>query len=234
MVRKKHILYMLVILTLSFGVTSGSKASASAPRQFKEVEFEKEYNEDLNYDGKDEKIICKQKDMDDNNKTLTVSINDNIVFEKTSKCQYFSVYLADIDVHDNAQDFFITTHDYGAVCLKTFYLQYSDSKLKQIQTITKKDGPKYLSLSTYFFGHVYDDVSFQLIANRPIGNAIGDYECIITYKLINGKLVVVKKNTYNLTTYSKKYVYKAKKKFVTYKSVHTGAANAFTVNYGKK
>jgi hypothetical protein len=234
MVRKKQIIYMVVILALLFGVANSSKVSASTPRQFKELEFEKTYNEDLDCDGKDEKVICKQTDVDDNNKTLTVYINEKKVFEKTLKCQYFTVDLADINVDDNVQDLFITTRDYSAICLKTFYLQYRDSKLKLIQTIKSKDGPKYLNMAIYFFGDISDDASFQLIANRPIGDAIGDYECIIPCKLINGKIIVVETNTYNLTSNSKKYVYEAKKKFVTYKSANKNTAVAFKVNSGDK
>jgi len=233
MVRKKQIICMVVILALLSGVENSSKVSASTPRQFKELEFEKAYNEDLDCDGKDEKVICKQTDVDDNNKTLTVYINDKIVFEKTLKCQYFTVHLEDINVDDNVQDFFITSRDYSAICLKTFYLQYRDSKLKLIQTIKRKDSPKYLNMAIFFWGQVTDDASFQVIANRPIGDAIGDYECIIPYKLINGKIIAVETNTYNLTPNSKKYVYKAKKKFVTYKSVNKSTA-AFKVNSGDK
>jgi hypothetical protein len=234
MVRKKQIICMVVILALLSGVANSSKVSASAPRQFEQLEFEKAYNEDLDCDGKDEKVICKQTDVknDETKKTLTVYINDNIVFEKTLKCQYFTVDLADIDVDDNVQDLFITTRDYSAICLKTFYLQYRDSKLKLIQTIKRKDGPQYLNMAIYFFGYVSDDASFQLIANRPIGDAIGDYECFIPYKLINSKIVAVKTNTYSLTPDSQKYVYKAKKKFATYKSVYTGSTTAFKVNSG--
>jgi hypothetical protein len=236
MVRKKQIICMLVILALLSGVTNSSKVSASALRQFEQLEFEKAYNEDLDCNGKDEKVICMQTDVknDETKKTLTIYINDNIVFEKTLKCQYFTVHLADIDVDDNVQDLFITARDYSAICLKTFYLQYRDSKLKLIQTIKKNDGPQYLNMSIYFWGNVSDNASFQLIANRPIGDAIGDYECFIPYKLINSKIVAVKTNTYNLTPDSKKYVYKAKKKFVTYKSVYTGAVSAFIVNTGDK
>lgn len=170
--------------------------------------------------------------MDDNNKTLTVSINDKIVFEKTQKCQYFTVNLADINVDDNAQDLFITTRDYSAICLKTFYLQYKASELKLIQTIKRKDSPKYLNMATYFFGQVSDDASFQLIVNRPVGDAIGDYECIIPYKLVDGKIIAVESNTYKPTTHSKKYVYEAKKKFVAYKSVNKSTATAFKINSG--
>lgn len=236
MVRKKQIICMLVILALLSGVANSSKVSASAIRQFEQLEFEKAYNEDLDCDGKDEKVICKQTDIknDETKKTLTVYINNNIAFEKTLKCQYFTVDLADIDMDDNVQDIFITVRDYGAICLKTFYLQYSDSKLKLIQTIKRNDGPQYLNMAIYFLGNVSEDASFQLIANRPIGDAIGDYECFIPYKLINNKIVAIKTNTYNLTPDSKKYVYKAKKKFVTYKSVYTGAVSAFKVNSGDK
>jgi hypothetical protein len=198
------------------------------------LQFEKEYNEDLDYDGEDEKVVCKQTDVDDNNKTLTVYINDNVVFKKTLKCQYYTVNLADINMDDNTQDIFITARDYSAICLKTFYLQYRDSKLELIQTIKRKDSPKYLNMATYFFGDISDNASFQLIANRPIGDAIGDYECIIPYKLINRKIVAVKTNTYNLTPYSKKYVYKAKKRFTTYKSVKKGATVSFAVSSGDK
>jgi hypothetical protein len=234
MVRKKQIICMVVIMAILSSVAYSSKVSASSPRQFKELEFEKAYNEDMDCDGKDEKVICKQTDVDDNNKTLTVSINDKIVFEKTMKCQYFTVNLADIDVDDNVQDLFITTRDYGGICLKTFYLQHRESELKQIQTIERKDGPKYLNMATYFFGHVSDDSSFQLVAYRPIGDAIGDYECILPYKLINGKIVAVETNTYNLSTYSKKYSYKAKKKFVAYKSVNKSKVIAFKIKSGDK
>ena len=234
MVRKKQIICIVVILALLSGVANSSKVSASSPRQFKELEFEKEYNEDLDCDGKDEKVICKQTDVDDNNKTLTVYINDKIVFEKTLKCQYFTVHLADISVDDNVRDLFITTNDYGAICLKTYYLQYRDSDLRLIQTIKRKDSPKYLNMSIYYFGCISDDASFQLIASRPIGDAIGDYECIIPYKLINGKIIAVETNRYNLTPNSKKYVYEAKKKFVTYKSVNKSAGAAFKVNIGDK
>lgn len=234
MVWKKQIICTIVILALLSGFASSSKVSASTQRQFKEVEFEKVYHEDLDCDGKDEKIICKQTDVDDNNKTLTVYINDKIVFKKTLKCQYFTVNMADINVDDNVQDLFITARDYSAICLKTFYLQYRDSKLILNQTIKRNDGPQFLNMAIYFFGDISDDASFQLIANRPIGDAIGDYECIIPYKLINGKIAAVKTNTYNLTSDSKKYVYKAKKKFVTYKSISTGAAVAFKVNSGDK
>lgn len=238
MVRKKQILFMAVILALSFVVAEGSRvsASASAPKQFKQLEFDKAYNEDLDYDGEDEKIICKQTDVknDETKKTLAVYINDNIVFRKTLKCEYYYVHLADIDVDDNAQDLFITSKGVSDGCLETFYLQYKDPKLKLIQTITKKDAPKYLNMWRYLFGHISADASVQLIATRPIGDAIGDYYCFIPYKLINHKLAAEKTNTYNLTPDSKKYVYKAKKKFVTYKSVNTGAAAAFTVNSGDK
>lgn len=256
MIGKKPILCLAVFLTLLSVVADSSKVSASvvtdssnvsaaviadsskvsvsAPKQFEELEFDKAYNEDLDYDGEEEKVICKQTDVenDESKKKLTVYINDNIVFNKTLKCERFSVHLADINVDDNVQDLFITTHDVGPVCLKTYYLQYKDSKLKLIQTIKRNDGPKYFNMATYFFGDISDDSSFQLIANRPIGDAIGDYECIISYQLINGKLSAVKTNNYNLTSYSKKYVYKAEKKFVAYKSVYTGAAAVFTVNSG--
>lgn len=225
---------MVIILTLLSGVANNPKVSASAPRQFEQLEFDKVYNEDLDCDGENEKVICKQTDVkdDDTKKTLTVYINDNIAFEKTLKCQYFTVDLADIDEDDKVKDLFITTRDYSAICLKTFYLQYRDSKLKLIQTIKRKDAPKYLNMATYFFGDISDDASFQLIVNRPIGDAIGDYECIIPYKLINGKIAAVKTNTYNLTPYSKEYVYKAKNKFVTYKSVSSNAEAAFKVSIG--
>lgn len=237
MVRKKQILCMVLILALLPVVGDSSKVSASAsvPKQFKQLEFDKAYNEDLEYDGEDEKIICKQTDVknDETKKTLTVYINDKIVFKKTLKCEYFYVHLADIDVDDNAQDLFITSKGVSDGCLETFYLQYKAPELKLIQTITKKDAPKYLNMWRYLFGHVSSDASVQLIATRPIGDAIGDYYCFIPYKLINHKLAAVKTNTYNLTPDSKKYVYKAKKKFVTYKSVNTGAA-AFSVNTGDK
>jgi hypothetical protein len=234
MIKKKQLIGMVIILVLLSGVANSSKVSASEPRQFIELEFEKVYNEDLNCDGKDEKVFCKQTDVknDEAKKTLTVYINDKIVFEKTLKCQYFTIDLADIDVDDNVQDIFITARDYSAICLKTFYLQYRDSKLKLNQTIKSKEGPKYLNMATYFFGNVSDDLSFELIANRPIGDAIGDYECIIPYKLVNRKIVAVKTNTYYLTPYSQKYVYKVKKKFVTYKSVYKGAEVAFELNSG--
>ena len=234
MVRKKQIISMVIILLLISGVANSSKVSASTLRQFKELELEKGYNEDLDCDGIDEKIICKQTDVknDESKKIVTVYINGNVVFEKTLKCQYYTVNLADIDVNDSVQDLFITPRDYGAICLKTFYLQYRDSKLKLIQTIKRTDGPKYLNMAIYFFGRVSDDASFQLIANRPIGNALGDYECFVPYKLINGKIVSIKTNTYNLTPDSKEYVYQANKKFVTYKSVSTGASTAFKVNSG--
>lgn len=236
MVRIKQILFMAVILALSSVVVDSSKVSASAPRQFEQLEVEKVYNEDLDYDGKDEKIIYKQTDVknDETKKTLTVYIDDNVVFKKTLKCEYFYVHLVDIDVDDNAQDLFITSKYVSDGCLETFYLQYKDSKLKLIQTITKKDAPKYLNMWRYLFGHISDDASIQLIATRPIGDAIGDYECFIPFQLINRKLAAVKTNTYNLTPDSKKYVYKAKKKFVTYKSVYIDAAAAFTVNAGDK
>lgn len=233
MFRNKQIICMVVILTLLSGVANASRVSASAPKQFKELELEKEYYEDLDCDGIDEKVICKQKDVDDNNKTLTVYVNDKIVYNKTFECQYFTINLGDIDADDNFQDIFITARFYGSICLKTFYLQYRDSKLKLIQTIKRYDGPKYLSMATYFFGRVSDDASFQLKVYRPIGDAIGDYECFIHFKLINGKIVPVKTNTYNLSSYSKKYVYTAKKKFVTYKSANKGAV-AFKVNLGDR
>lgn len=232
MVGKKQIIFMVVILALLSSIVNSSKVSASVPKQFIELEFEEEYNEDLDCDGEDEKVVCKQTDVDDNNKTLTVYINDNVVFEKTLKCQYFTVNLADINVDDNVQDLFITARDYSAICLKTFYLQYRDSKLELNQTIKTKDSPKYLNMATYFFGDISDDASFQLIVIRPIGDAIGDYECIIPYKLINQKIVPVKTNKYNLSSYSKKYVYKVNKDFVTYKSVKKGAAVSFEVNSG--
>jgi hypothetical protein len=236
MVRKKQILCVIIMLSLLSGVANSSKISASAPRQFKELELDRLYNEDLDCDGTEEKIICKQTDVknDETMKTLAVYIDDNIVYEKTLKCQYYTVNLEDIDVNDNVQDLFITARDYGAICLKTYYLQYRDSKLKLIQTIKREDGPKYLNMATYFFGNVSDDASFELIANRPIGDAIGDYECLIPYKLDNQKIVPKKTNTYNLTPYSKKYVYRAKKEFVTYKSVYKGALAAFNVSYGDK
>jgi len=126
------------------------------------------------------------------------------------------------------------THDYGAICLKTYYLQYRDSDLRLIQTIKRKDAPKYLNMSIYYFGRVSDDASFQLIASRPIGDAIGDYECIIPFRLINGKITAVETNQYNLTSNSKKYVYEAKKQFVTYKSVNKSTTTAFKVNIGDK
>ncbi len=234
MFKRKQFIGMLVILALFAVTASSTKVSASAPKQFKELEVDKEYSEDLDYDGEKEQIVCKQTDMrnDENKKRLTVSINDEIAFEKTLKCQYYTIDLADIDGTDNNQDLFITARDYGGICLKTFYLQYRDSKLKLIQTLDRKDGPKYLNLAMYFWGQVAEDASFQLISIRPMGDAIGDYACFIPYRLINGKVVVVKTNTYNLTPDSKKYVYKAKKKFVTYKSVNKGAAAAFRVNAG--
>lgn len=234
MVRKRQIISVVIILLLLSGVADSSKVNASTQRQFKDLELEKVYNEDLDYDGKDEKLICKQTDVknDESKKTLTVYINDNIVFEKTLKCQYYTANLADIDVDDSVQDLFITVRDYSAICLNTFYIQYKDSKLKLNQTIKRTDGPKYINMAIYFFGLVSEDASFQLIANRPIGDAIGDYECIVPYKLINRKIVSVKTNTYNLTPDSKKYVYQAKKKFVAYKSVSTGASAAFKVNSG--
>lgn len=238
MFRKKQIICMVIVLSLLSGVANSSKVSASAPTptQFKELDLETVYNEDLDRDGKYEKVICKQTDVknDESKKTLIVYINDKVVFEKTLKCQYYTVSLADIDVDDNVQDLFITTRDYSAICLETFYLQYRDSKLKLNQTIKRKDGPKYLNMATYFFDHVSDNASFELIANRPIGDAIGDYECFIPYKLINRKIVAVKTNTYNLTPYSKKYVYRVKKEYVTYKSVKKGAAIAFELNSGDK
>ena len=242
MAGKKQIVCLVLILALSSGAAVSAKVSASAPasgpapRQFEQLQFEKAYNEDLDYNGENEKIICKQTDVknDETQKTLTVFINDHIVFKKTLKCEYFYVNLADIDMHDHAQDFFITSKGVSDGCLETFYLQYRDPKLKLIQTITKKDAPKYLDMWRYLFGHVSNDASIQLIATRPIGDAIGDYYCFVPYQLINRKLAVVKTNTYNLTSDSQKYVYKAKKKFVTYKSVYLGAAAAFTVNSGDK
>lgn len=236
MVGKKQIFCVVIILALVFGFADSSKVSAATVKQFEQLEVEKEYNKDLNCDGVNEKIICKQTDVknDETKKTLTVSINDKIVFKKTLKCEYYYVHLADIDPDDNAQDLFITSKYVSDGCLETFYLQYKDSKLKLIQTITKKNAPKYLNMWRYLFGHISDDASIQFIATRPIGDAIGDYECVLPYQLINLKLVAVKTNTYNLTPDSKQYEYKAKKRFVTYKSVTTGAATAFKVNSGDK
>jgi len=50
MVRKKQIICIVVILALLSGVSNSSKVSASSSRQFKELELEKEYNEDLDFD----------------------------------------------------------------------------------------------------------------------------------------------------------------------------------------
>ncbi len=236
MFRKKHFICMVVILALLSGVTNNSKASASEQRQFKELEFDEVYNVDLDCDGKNEKVICKQTDVkkDEMKKTLTVTINDTIVFEKTYKCQYFTVNLADISADDNAQDLFITPRDYSALCLKTLYLQYKDSKLKLIQTIKRDDAPPFLNMAIYFFGNISEAATFELIANRPIGNAIGDYDCSIPYELVNSKIVAVETNTYNLMSYSQEYVYKVKKKFVAYKAVKKSAAVAFELNSGDK
>jgi hypothetical protein len=234
MLKKKQLIGMITILALFTVVANSTKVSAFAPKQFKELEINKEYSEDLDCDGENEQVICKQTDVknDENKKTLTISIKDDIAFEKTVKCQYFTIHLADIDGTDNNQDLFITARDYGGICLKTFYLQYRDYKLKLIQTLDRKDGPQYLNLAMYFWGQVAKDASFQLISVRPMGDAIGDYACFIPYKLMNGKIAAVKTNTYNLTPDSKKYRYQAKKKFVTYKSVNTGTAAAFRVNTG--
>lgn len=217
-----------MVLTLTVGCLIGlihtDQVEAKSTKVIS-LEEGKEYNYDLNGDGKKEKIECSTISNSEEESIIRLTINKKVKYSVTKGYgQGMSFYITDINSKDKYREIYVNEEEGNfQFCGADFY-RYNGKELEQYCSTDAVGISRFVQLSN----EQPSNGTIVYTMSSPYEECfLGSYDIELPYKVKSGKLELVKKASYSL---SKKQVsqFQALKKVVAY-STKGGKDKVFTL-----
>lgn len=227
--------FVIILISTLFTLLLAWPISASAAsNKCYVLSPSKNYSYNLDGKGKKETIsytITTQKQNYEDYNTVTVKVNNGVIYKKTAKYDDFAVIVTDVNTQDKQMELLIVQTDmsriwwngkmsggfWGQGIKSIRYYTYSSGKVKFRQDLATVFKSKFAKKDVYTL-HFYDEKTafkvtgkgtIEMILCLQVGsekNSYGgsqfDYQHIVrTLKLKNGKFTAVTKKEYTLQKY---------------------------------
>ncbi|MDD3172346.1 MAG: hypothetical protein PHF63_01540 [Herbinix sp.] len=225
---KKFILLLAMCCLIPFMHTDKVEAKSTKVITLEEG---KEYNYDLNGDGKKEKIKYSSTIMEDGGIQYNVNVNKKLAIKTYSEGEGEGAgfYLIDIDSKDNYKELYVKVVGDTGYYIEGNVYRYEGNKLK-------------IYCSTDNVGEVagrfeLDPVKTQngiitFVMDAPFySGSLGSFYAYIPFKVENGKMALVKKGAYEVSTDWQKKEYIATKT-LSASTTMGGKKKAFSMRLG--
>ncbi|MFA9466297.1 MAG: hypothetical protein ACERKN_18675 [Velocimicrobium sp.] len=215
---------ILSMIAISLFMVSKTCFAAQSEKQLdgiKTLEQDKVHKYDLNGDGKEEKIQYKTS-VNDEKYTVSIQlyINDKLYMSRKDPGFHYTLQLCDLDNSDNYLDLYGYATTDNACISYSFFARYDENNQYNAIEFSLQNVAKHFETNRYSLETLDGDGTFYFMIDTPIySKAIGCYYCYVPFQLKNNKISPVAVKTYAFNKSSKKYKFKAAKKFSVYNKV---------------
>lgn len=200
-----RVLFCVAAVAMLF--LGGQAEPVKAASKIQDLKEKKTYKIDLNKDGKKETISYKMTTNSEDESTYKIIINGKIM---ASIKKLYSAYdphmqITDIDTKDGAMDIWVYTMGSSEDVIYSGLYQYRSGKLKKLYELNYKEIDENYHLVSGILYKADGNGKFYVKVDRAffVDTLIGNHFDLIPMQLKNGKVSLVKTNTYPiLETYN--------------------------------